>query len=86
MTQYDKVVEDQKRKLEYEKWANSVKQIYAHDGMIETWYNSGDIHYEENKPNGRKWIVRSKMTPVQVKDEFSRLEADTNRSVVEWDL
>ena len=79
MTQYDEIVEKQKHVLAHEEWASQVKQLYAHDGMIETWYNNGDIHYEENKPNGRKWIVRSKLTNSELENEFNRLEADRGR-------
>jgi hypothetical protein len=79
MTQFTNRVERQKQRLALEKWSKEVKQLYAHDGMIETWYNNGDIHYEENKPKGRKWIVYAKQTKDELIGEFNRFEVDQKR-------
>ena len=76
MTQYDDVVEKQRQKIETEEWAKKVKQIYAHDGLIETWYNNGDIHYQETKDNGRSWITKSDQTEEELQGNYSRYQVD----------
>ena len=56
MTQYDAEVERQRQFLAALEWSKKVKYIYASNGIIETAYNSGDIHYKETKKNGKeKW-------------------------------
>lgn len=76
MTQYDEIVNKQAHKLELEEWAKGLKQLYAHDGIIETWYNNGDIHYEENKPNGKKWMVYAELKESEIENKFDKYQAD----------
>ena len=76
MTQYDDVVEKQRQLLAMEIWAKKVKQIYAHDGIIETSYNNGDIHYEENKPKGKKWTVKANFSEEEMLNKFGRFQSD----------
>ena len=79
MTQYDDEVEHQRQVLKIEEWAKKVKQIYAHDGIIETWYNNGDIHYQETKDNGRSWITKSNQTEEELRWSWSRALVDSNQ-------
>jgi hypothetical protein len=76
MTQYDDVVEKQRRINAAEAWAKQIKQIYGHDGIIETHYYNGDIHYEENILKGKEWTVKSNMNKNEILDNFSRHQAD----------
>jgi len=43
MTQFSETVEQQRLKLKAEEWYKQVKQIYAHDKYVDTYYNSGEI-------------------------------------------
>lgn len=43
MTQFSEKVEQQRLKLKAEKWYKEVKQIYYHDNVIDTYYNSGEV-------------------------------------------
>ena len=79
MTQYNDVVDRQRRLLAAEKWAKQCRQIYAHDGMIETSYYNGDVHYEltENHPEGpKKYWVRGNLTEDELLGKFGRHVAD----------
>ena len=79
MTQYDEVVDRQRRLLGAEKWGKVVSQIYAHDHVIETSYNNGDVHYEntENHPDGPKsYWVRGVMTDDELLSKFGRHVAE----------
>ena len=78
MTQYNNVVERQRQILAMEVWAKGVKQIYAHDGIIETWYNNGDIHYEENKPKGKEWTVKSNLSEEELLVKHGRFQVDNS--------
>jgi hypothetical protein len=88
MTQYDRVVDRQRRLLAAEKWAKTVYQLYAHDGVIETQYFNGDVHYEqtENHPEGpKKYWVRGNMTEDELLSKFGRHVADENAYIQrEW--
>ena len=81
MTQYDRIVDRQRRLLAAEKWAKTVYQLYAHDGVIETQYNNGDVYYEqtENHPEGpKKYWIRGNMTEDKLLSKFGRHVADEN--------
>ena len=57
MTEYKELVEETYIKLQAEEWAKGVKYIHANNGIIETKYNNGDVHYQENKEGGKSWTV-----------------------------
>ena len=74
MTEFTDKVEQQRQKNEAERWGKEIKQLYAHDGILETWYNNGDIKYEENKPKGKTTWHRE--TQESLMDKFYRWKAD----------
>ena len=57
MTEYKESVEERYKKLQAEKWEKQVKSILGDKGIIETRFNNGDVHYEENKEGGKSWTV-----------------------------
>ena len=46
MTEYTEQVEAVRLQQQLKEYAKGVKYIHANEGVIETKYNSGDIHYE----------------------------------------
>ena len=75
MTQYDQVVDRQRRLIAAERWSKQVRQIYAHDHMIEIAHYNGDVHYEltEKHPDGpKKYWVRGVMTDDELLSKFGR--------------
>ena len=56
MTEYTDKVEKQRILMEAEEWGNGVKHIHANNGIIETAYQNGDVHYEEAKKNELDFI------------------------------
>ena len=60
MTEYTDKVEKQRILMEAEEWGNGVKHIHANNGIIETAYQNGNVHYEDTK-TGRKWTIRWRM-------------------------
>ena len=79
MTQYDEAVEKQRRINAAEAWAKTIKQIYAHDGIIETHYYSGDINYEENTPKGKKWTVKGNMNKEELLMHYGQYQSDNSK-------
>ena len=57
MTEYKELVEETRVRLQVEEWSKGIKYIHANNGIIETKYNNGDVHYEEVKEDGRSWTV-----------------------------
>ena len=57
MTEFKDLVEETRIALEAEEWAKQVTSIQGSNGIIETRFNNGDIHYEENKKGGKNWTV-----------------------------
>ena len=57
MTEYKELVEETRVRLQVEEWAKGIKYIHANNGVIETKYNNGDVHYKENKKGGKSWTV-----------------------------
>ena len=57
MTENKDLVEETRVRLQVEEWAKGIKYIHANNGVIETKYNNGDVHYKENKKGGKSWTV-----------------------------
>ena len=57
MTEYSDMVEKARISMEAEEWAEGVKYIHLNNGLIETKFNNGDIHYQETKDKGKGWTV-----------------------------
>ena len=64
MTEYKELVEEARIRLQAEEWGKQVTSIQANNGIIETRFKNGDVHYEENKEGGKSWTV-SKNLPKQ---------------------
>ena len=45
MTEYTDKVEKQRILMEAEEWGSGVKHIHANNGIIETAYQNGNVHY-----------------------------------------
>ena len=48
MTEYTDMVEEARLKQKAERWGKQVTSIQANNGIIETRFKNGDVHYEEN--------------------------------------
>ena len=47
MTEFTDRVEKQRVLMEAEEWGSGVKYIHANNGIIETKYQNGNVHYED---------------------------------------
>ena len=77
MTQYSDKVEEVRLKQDAEKWGKGVKYIHANDGIIETAYYNGDIHFLETKEGGKSWTIYEQ-EPQNLIDKFLRWKAGYN--------
>jgi hypothetical protein len=62
MTEYTNLVEEARLRQEAEEWATGIKYIHVNNGVIETAYNNGDIHYRETKEKGKSWTVSKNLS------------------------
>ena len=76
MTQYSDEVEEVRLRQEADTWGKGVKYIHANNGIIETAFNNGNIHFKDNK-NGRGWTVYAQ-EPENLIDRFLRWKATDN--------
>ena len=81
MTQYKQMVEEYQEKMKAEEWGKEIKHIHAHNGIFEVAYNNGEIHYEENIPNGKKWVEGKALTKKSLMDKFSKFITDVRVGV-----
>ena len=70
MTQYSDKVEEIRLKQEADTWGEGIKYIHVNNGIIETKYNNGNIHYFENK-TGHGWTVYAQ-EPTNLINKFIR--------------
>ena len=70
MTQYSDRVAKVRLQQEAEDWGKGVKYLHVNDGIIETKYMNGDIHYEEIN-TGKRWTVYAE-EPTNLIDQFLR--------------
>ena len=75
MTEFKDLVEKTKIDLEAEQWAKGIRYIHANNGVIETKYNNGDVHYLENKEGGKSWTVYKNLPKQTIIDRFLRRKA-----------
>ena len=73
MTEYKESVEERYKKLQAEKWGKQVKSILGDNGIIETRFNNGDVHYEENKEGGKSWTVYKNLPKETLLNRFLRV-------------
>ena len=74
MTQYSDKVEEARLRQDAEVWGKSVKYIHASNGVVETKYMNGDIHFEENWEGGKSWTVYAQ-EPTNLINKFLRWKA-----------
>jgi len=76
MTEYSDIVEKERERFRIEKeakrWAQGVKYIHLNNGVIETKYNNGDVHYEETKEEGKSWTIFRDLDLKKIIEKFIR--------------
>ena len=75
MTQYSDEVQKVRIQQEAENWGKEVKYIHANNGIIETAYQNGNVHYEDTK-TGKKWTVYSNQSQGTLVERFLRWVSD----------
>ena len=75
MTQYSDKVEEVRLRQEAEDWGKGIKYIHANNGIIETAYQNGNVHYEDTK-TGRKWTVYSNHSQGTLVEKFRKWLSD----------
>ena len=75
MTQYSDKVEEVRLKQQAEDWGKGIKYIHANNGIIETAYQNGNVHYEDTK-TGRKWTVYSNHSQGTIVEKFRKWLSD----------
>ena len=78
MTEYTKQVEAARLQEQLTEYTKRVRYIHANNGVIETKYNSGDIHYEYTRgpKKGTVKIYRENATKQTLLDRMYRALAD----------
>tara|TARA_Y100000588_G_scaffold257904_1_gene272417 strand:- start:150 stop:404 length:255 start_codon:yes stop_codon:yes gene_type:complete len=72
MTEFKELVEETRLRLQVEEWSKGIKYIHANNGVIETKYNNGDVHYEEVKEGGKSWTVHKNLPRETLLQRFLR--------------
>jgi hypothetical protein len=75
MTEFTDIVEKQRILMEAEEWGNGVKYIHANNGIIETKYQNGNVHYEDTK-TARKWTVYANHSQGTLVQRFIKWASD----------
>ena len=73
MTEYTDIVEKARTTMEAEKWAKGAAYLHLNNGVIETKFNNGDIHYQETKDKGKSWTVSSNLSQDDLVAKFLKL-------------
>ena len=78
MTEYTEQVEAVRLQEQLNEYAKGIKYIHANNGVIETKYNSGDIHYEYTRgpKKGKIKIYQENATKQTLLDKMYRSLAD----------
>ena len=75
MTEYTDKVERQRILMQAEECGKGVRYIHANNGIIETAYQNGDVHYQETK-TGKKWTVYANHSQGTIVERFLRWVSD----------
>ena len=75
MTEFSEIVENQRILMEAEEWGAGIKYIHANNGIIETKYQNGDMHYEDTK-TARKWTVYANHSQGTLVQRFIKWASD----------
>lgn len=80
MTEYTEQVEAVRLQEQLNEYAQGIKYIHANGGVIETKYNSGDIHYEYTRgpKKGKVEWHRKYATKQNLLDNMYRAIADAS--------
>ena len=78
MTEYTEKVKAVQLQQELDEYAKGINYIVASNGVMETKYNNGDIHYEYTRgPNkGKSKWHRANKSNESLLDKFQRVLAD----------
>ena len=79
MTEYTDIVEKARIQQETEEWAKRAKYIHCNNGVIETKFNNGDVHYQETKDKGKSWTVYNNLPKQSLIDRFLRRKTPRSR-------
>ena len=75
MTEYTDKVERRRILMEAEEWGSGVKHIHANNGIIETAYQNGDVHYEDTTTH-RTWTVYANQSQGTIVERFLKWASD----------
>jgi hypothetical protein len=75
MTEFSEIVENQRILMEAEEWGAGIKYIHANNGIVETKYQNGDMHYEDTK-TARKWTVYANQSQGTLVQRFIKWASD----------
>ena len=75
MTEFTDKVETRRILMEAEEWGDGVKYIHANNGIIETKYQNGNVHYEDTKA-AKKWTVYANHSQGTLVQKFMKWVAD----------
>ena len=75
MTEFSEIVENQRILMEAEEWGAGIKYIHANNGIVETKYQNGDMHYEDTK-TARKWTVYANQSQGTLVQRFIKWVTD----------
>ena len=75
MTEFSEIVENQRILMEAEEWGAGIKYIHANNGIIETKYQNGDMHYEDTTTH-RKWRVSANQSQGTLVQRFIKWVTD----------
>tara|TARA_R110002020_G_scaffold371926_2_gene583449 strand:+ start:260 stop:511 length:252 start_codon:yes stop_codon:yes gene_type:complete len=70
MTEYSDMVEEARIRLQAMEWAKQATSIQGSNGIIETRFNNGDVHYQENKKGGKSWTLYKRLPKKTLLDRF----------------
>ena len=75
MTEFSEIVENQRILIEAEEWGDGIRYIHANNGIVETKYQNGDMHYEDTK-TAKKWTVYANHYQGTLVQKFMKWVAD----------
>ena len=75
MTEFTDKVEKQRLLHDVEEWSKGIKYVHAHDGVVETKFNNGDIEYKDTATGKITW-QRQQATKDTLVNKFLRVMSD----------
>ena len=75
MTEFTDKVEKQRLLHDVEEWSKGIKYVHAHDGVVETKFNNGDIEYKDTATGKITW-QRQRVTKDKLINRFFKAMTD----------